>query len=252
MKMKVTGDYHTHTIYSHGTGTIRDNVEAAIDRGLKEIAICDHGPGHKLYGVDRNEFANMRREIDGLNKEYKEINILFGVEANLIGFNGILDIDGELLEMIDILLLGFHYGIIPRTLKDGFIFFILNPLSKGLPFLRKKMKDLATNAVIKAMEKYPVDLITHPGSKVKLDIKKLGEEAYKNGTALEINSHHSQLSIENIEIALQTDVEFYINSDAHDPIRVGDCGEGIERALKTKVPISRIKNVESLNLEVEK
>ena len=45
MKYKMTFDYHTHTIFSHGKGTIADNVEAARSKGLKGIAITDHGPG---------------------------------------------------------------------------------------------------------------------------------------------------------------------------------------------------------------
>lgn len=249
--MKITGDYHTHTIYSHGTGTIRDNVKAAIDKGLNEIAICDHGPGHKLYGVDKKELINMRKEIDKLNEEFEEVNILLGIEANVMDFNGTVDVDDEIFQLIDILLLGFHYGIVPSTLKDGFIFFVLNPISKVIPYLEKKMKSLGTDALIKAMDKYPIDIITHPGSKVKLDIKRLGEAAYKKGTALEINSSHSQLSIENIKTALGTDVEFYIDSDAHEPKDVGNCKEGIERAIKTKVPISRIKNIKRPNTEVD-
>ena len=31
--MQLIGDYHTHTIYSHGSGSIRDNVEAALKKG---------------------------------------------------------------------------------------------------------------------------------------------------------------------------------------------------------------------------
>lgn len=242
--MKIIGDYHTHTIYSHGTGTIRDNVEEAIKKGLKEIAICDHGPGHRLYGVNKNELIKMREEIDELNKEYKEINILLGIEANVMDYDGTIDLDRNEIEIIDILLLGFHYGIVPKRSKDMFLFYILNPISKILPFLGRKMKELNTNAMIQAINKYPVDIITHPGSKARMDIEKIAEAAYKNGTALEINSHHSQLSVENIEIALRSKAQFYINSDAHDSCRVGDFEKGIERALQTKIPIHRIRNAE--------
>ena len=73
--MKVFADYHTHTIYSHGKGTIRDNVEAAIKRGLKEIAISDHGPGHIGFGVKKKNLYKIKREIEGLSKEYKDIKI---------------------------------------------------------------------------------------------------------------------------------------------------------------------------------
>ncbi len=60
--MKIIGDYHTHTIYSHGKGTIRENVEAAIERGLEEIAICDHGPGHIIYGAKEKIYLKWEKK----------------------------------------------------------------------------------------------------------------------------------------------------------------------------------------------
>ena len=44
--MILYGDYHTHTIYTHGTGSIEDNVKTAIKRGLKQIAITEHSFSH--------------------------------------------------------------------------------------------------------------------------------------------------------------------------------------------------------------
>ncbi len=242
--MNIIGDYHTHTVYSHGTGTIRENVEAALNKGLKEIAICDHGPGHFLYGVKRKEIFKMRKEIDELKEEYKEkgINVLLGVEANVMDYDGNIDVDEEIIEILDILLLGFHYGIVPKNIKSIFLFYILNPTSKVISIFENKMKQSNTEAVIKAMKKYPIDIITHPGSKAKLDIRKLSDVAYNEGTALEINSHHSQLSVENLEIALKSKVEFYINSDAHSPSDVGNVEEGIKRILQANIPINRIIN----------
>ncbi|MCF6465553.1 PHP domain-containing protein [Clostridium sp. Cult2] len=244
--MKIKGDYHTHTIYSHGKGTIVENVEVAFRKGLKEIAICDHGPAHYLYGVKKNHLFQMREEIDGLNKEYKSkgIKILLGVEANITGYDGTIDVDEDILDIIDILLLGYHYGVTPNSIKDGLFMYILNPLSKVLPIYRDWIIEKNTDALIKAINKYPVNIITHPGSKAKLDIEKIGRAAFEKNVALEINSSHSQLSIENIKIALGTKVEFYINSDAHNPTNVGNVEEGIKRAQKANIPLHRIKNLE--------
>ncbi|MDR7871232.1 MAG: PHP domain-containing protein [Tissierellaceae bacterium] len=244
--MQLIGDYHTHTIYSHGTGSIRDNVEAALKKGLKEVAICDHGPGHYLYGVKKKNIPIMREEIDRLNDEFgpKGIKVLLGVEANLIGYDGIIDMDDKLIKMTDLLLLGYHYGIVPHTIYDSFGMYIRNPISKVLPLGRQSLLDLTTRAFVKAINNYPIDFITHPGSKAKVDIKTLAREAGKVGTALEINSKHSQLSIESIEIALKEDVEFVINSDAHRPEDVGNVEESLRRANAANLPMKRIRNIE--------
>ena len=118
--IKLIGDYHTHTIYSsgfrkngkHAKGTIRENVEVALAKGLKEIAITEHGPGHYLYGVRKKNISLMKDEIKRLNEEFvpKGLKILLGVEANLMGLDGTLDVDEKFLKHIDFLIMGYHYG----------------------------------------------------------------------------------------------------------------------------------------------
>ena len=39
MRYKLLYDLHTHTTFSHGKGSIEDNVKVAIEKGLKAIAI---------------------------------------------------------------------------------------------------------------------------------------------------------------------------------------------------------------------
>ena len=41
-KYRMVYDHHTHTTYSHGKGSIADNVRVAAAKGLKSIAITDH------------------------------------------------------------------------------------------------------------------------------------------------------------------------------------------------------------------
>ena len=53
--MYLTADYHTHTPYSHGKNTVLENAVAAKAKGLKEIAITDHGFNHILFGLKRKK-----------------------------------------------------------------------------------------------------------------------------------------------------------------------------------------------------
>ena len=68
MKLKMIFDYHTHTVFSHGKGSIEDNVKAAVEKGIKSIAITDHGPGHLTYGIKREAVKEMREEINRLKE----------------------------------------------------------------------------------------------------------------------------------------------------------------------------------------
>lgn len=243
--MKLIGDYHTHTIYSHGKGTIRENVEVAIAKGLKEIAISDHGPGHYGFGVKKKDFPKMRKEIDELNKEYGDrIKILLGVESNIIGFDGSIDVDDDIIKYLDVLLVGYHYGIVPKTLKDAFYYYILNPMCKIIPALKKNLLDVNTRAFLKAIKKYDIYAITHPGAKVPLNIDILSRECEKRNTKLEINAKHGELSIENLKIAARSGVEFIVSSDAHKADDVGNVEKSLERLKAAEIPLNRISNIE--------
>ncbi len=83
-RYRLSYDLHTHTTFSHGKGSIEDNVKAAISKGLPAVGISDHGPGHVTYGVKRTNLPVMRSEVERLKPIYPEIEILLGVEANII------------------------------------------------------------------------------------------------------------------------------------------------------------------------
>ena len=68
--MILTADYHTHTPYSHGKNTIDENVAQAKARGLKEVAISDHGFSHVVYGLRRNEVEAYKAECKAAEEKY--------------------------------------------------------------------------------------------------------------------------------------------------------------------------------------
>lgn len=249
--MKLRGDYHTHTIDSrnnHGKGTLRENAAAAYEKGLKELAICDHGPGHLRYGILEERIPELRKEIDALNEEYKDkdFRVLMGVEANVKSFSGDWDLKEECLGYFDIIVAGFHYGVLMNDLWSNVLFFILNPIAKVFSPLRNWVREKNTNALALLVEKYPVTFLSHPGDKVPIDAKRLGEVCAQYNVKMEINAHHKELSVENIKKAMETDVDFIINSDAHRPEDIATVEEAFMRVKEAGLPIHRIVNVEEV------
>lgn len=242
--MKIFGDYHTHTIYSHGKGTIKQNVESAIKKGLKEIVISDHGPGHVFYGVRVKHLKKMREEIERLRKEYPQIKIMLGVEANVISVDGDIDIKDEDIKMLDKLLVGFHNGAMPKDFKSFYSLYLKNKLSKIIPSLRKECRIENTKALIKAINKYNIDIITHPGAKIDIDTRELARAAAKKGTVLEINSSHGYMTVEYVKIAMEEGAYFAIDSDAHTPENVGNFEKGLKIAKEAGLSADRIINAQ--------
>lgn len=240
--MKIYGDYHTHTTYSHGLGSIEDNVKAAIKMGLTELAISDHGPGHMGFGIKRSKYKEMRSVIDELNDKYPDIKIMLGLEANILDIDGNLDVDDHILELNDILLAGYHFGSKPTRLVRDMYMHYLNYRSGKLKDL-SKLREINTVSIINAMNKYKIDLITHPGAKGPVDIKRIGEAALKCGTALEINSSHGHLTVDELKIAMEVKgLEFMISSDAHKADDIGNFKKAIARAKEVDLDVNRIRN----------
>lgn len=242
--MKIIADYHTHTTFSHGTGSIEDNVKAAIEKGLEVLAISDHGPGHAFYGIKRHRFSEMRKEIDRLNEKYPEIKVLLSLEANFMSVDGTLDVDDEMFEMADMIMCGYHFGSSPKKLfldLKMHTYAFLSKLSKGI---YEKSKKINTQMMLNAMNRYSINAITHPGAKGPIDVYEIAKLAEEKNVALEVNVKHGHLNIEEIKEALKTEVKFFVGSDAHEPSRVGDVEDSLKRCLDAGVPIDRIINVE--------
>lgn len=240
--MKLFADYHTHTVYSHGKGTIYENVMEAKRKGLKEIAITDHGPRHFGFGVKLYKIEKIRREIDEINASEKDVKVLMGIEANIISEEGDIDLPVEYLKYIDILLVGFHYGVIPKSFKSAWRLFGLNYLGKIIRFLRNRVREINTLALIRAIERYPVKIITHPGAKVPIDTKLLAKKAAEKGVALEINASHGFMTVEYVKIAKREGALFSIGSDAHRPEDVGSFERAIRIAEEAGLTASDVIN----------
>lgn len=235
-------DYHTHTIYSHGKGTIMDNVMAARTKGLTEIAITDHGIRHFTFGVKKKNIAKMREEIDRINTHCEGVKVLLGMECNIISSEGDIDMTDEIRKYLDILLVGYHMMVMPKSLKDTWNIYGLNYLDKFFSYNTEKVKEKNTIAIAKAIEKHKIDIITHPGARIPIDTTYIAQVAAKAGTALEINSASSAMTAEHVKAAAKYGVKFVIDSDAHKPEDVGRLDNGLKIALDAGLDSSQIIN----------
>lgn len=240
--IKIIADYHTHTIYSHGKGTILDNVSEARYKGLKEIAITDHGFKHFAFGVKRRKLEKMRQEIDDINKRFEDIKVLLGIECNIISKDGAIDIDDASLKYLDILALGYHMMVIPDGVIDYHHIYVKNYLYRLKKVKNYRIIQDNTDTMIKAINNYKIDFITHPGARIPMDINKLAIGASKVGTALEINANSNVMTVEEIKNAASSGVKFVINSDAHTPTDVGNFKSGPNLAKEAGLTKEQILN----------
>lgn len=186
----------------------------------------------------------MRDEIDEINSRYDDIEVLLGIEANLIGMDGEVDISEKYMDFFDIVLMGFHHGVCPRSLDQIWKLFGRNMALKVIPIGRESMRHSNTKAMVRAMDRYPIDIITHPGAKVDIDSRLLAKGAVEHDIALEINAGHGYMTVDYIKIAMEEGVSFAINSDAHTPERVGDFKRAIDIAAEAGLDPAYIINAE--------
>lgn len=239
---RMTFDYHTHTTFSHGKGSIEDNVKVAAEKGLKAVAISDHGPGHILYGVKRGDFTIMRAEVDRLNKLYPDIDIYLSVEANVLKKAPYIDLNEREKKMFDFVIAGYHYGVLNgNCLKNGIAKGGVMPAGSG-----RRLMAANTDMTVKCLYENDIRILTHPGDKAKFDIAELARACEARGTWMEISTWHSHLTEDEIRICADFDVKFIVSSDAHTPERVGSFENGVRRALAAGLDIKRIVNIEEV------
>lgn len=230
-------DHHTHTTYSHGTGSILDNARIAHEKGLKSIAITDHGPGNFFYGMKMELIPKMREDIKAAREIYPDVKIFLGVEANTILKVPYLDVKPIEWDKLDIVLAGYHFAVFGSGM-------IPNRLGLKSQSLLVQNTDMILNALYYSEESgNHIDILTHPGDKGPFDIDNIARACEDTGTLMEINGKHPHLDIEGIKTAAKYDVKFVISSDAHVAENVGVFEPQLMRALEAGLDPERIVNI---------
>lgn len=239
--MKLLGDYHTHTTYTHGKSTIEENIAQAEVLGLREIAITEHS--YKGYNhIKKGDLAKMRQDIELCKCKYN-VKVLLGIEANLMNVDGDIDISDEELKDLDLVILGFH-KFSKVKFKDFWTFVLPNLIRKKAS---KKQIERNTQAYINAMDKHRVSILAHLGyAGCKVDCIRLAQECVKRGIYIELNGKRINFTQHDIEGMVATGVKFVIDSDAHSRYAVGKNHRAFNMVEKYKIPLAQIANIDKL------
>ena len=233
--MKLTGDFHTHSIFSkfrHGKNTIRENYDRAKQLGLLGYGVSDHGPKHIFYGIKAKNFKKVREIVDTINAEKAGPKIYFGVESNLIGLDGRIDVTEDQIKLLDYLIVGYHKGSITDFVP---YFFVKNT---------QEQTEKNTDAYINAIRRNKVAFISHPNTYIKVNAKRLAEACVETNTLIEINTRHFNFTDEQMREMLETPVKFIVSSDSHRAERIGYVDHALEMIKKYNIPLDRIVNID--------
>lgn len=225
--MKLVLDTHTHSIASgHAYSTIQEMAHAASEKGLELLGISEHasameGTCNEIY------FRNLKVIPDTMYG----VEMLFGIEANIIDFEGNTDVCTRTFECLDYGLASLHTNCIkPGSIEEN------------------------TNAYLRAMENPYINIIGHPDdSRFEIDYPQLVEKAKETNTLLEINN--TSLSpntlrrnaksnyYEMLALCAQNEVSIIVNSDAHISYDVGNFQYAIPLLEEIDFPEKLIANL---------
>ncbi|MDI6870665.1 MAG: PHP domain-containing protein [Bacillota bacterium] len=242
--MQLIADYHTHSVHSHGTGTVEENVAAARRRGLWAVAITDHGPAN-LFGLGMKApevLLSIQKEIQQIEGERPDIRVLAGVEANIVSGDGDLDVPDDLLRDLDVVLVGLHPMVRYRSAADALRLGFLNLAGRASEALYRRGRETNTRALEEAVTRHEVDIVSHPGLHLSIDTERLAAACAAVGTALEISAGHRYMTPEFVHVARAAGAVFAINSDAHRPEDVGNLEQGLAVAEAADLPAALVLN----------
>ncbi len=200
----IRGDLHMHTTASDGEDTLAEMVRAAIARGLRYIAITDHGQRVTMAnGLDARRLLRQWAGIDRLNASLSEegsapLVVLKGIEVDMLEKGG-LDLPDDVLAQADWVVASLHYG-------------------------QNQSRERITARIVEAIENPHVCVIGHPTGRLlnkrppyDVDIEAVIAAAARTGTFLEINANPWRLDLNehHAAAAKQAGVKIVISTDAH-------------------------------------
>ena len=190
--MILSSDYHTHTVYSHGKGSILDNALGAKEAGVYNICITDHGFSHPAFRISKRKLPLMRELCIDAEKQ-TGVKVLLGIESNILGLSGKTDLKKQDYLNFDIFLAGIHKFIFYDGIKEWFKLYGANFITRT--FKDKPSKELIernTKIYINTIKNNPIDVLAHPNYCFFADPVEVAKCCRDYGTYFEIDASFNE------------------------------------------------------------
>jgi DNA polymerase (family 10) len=210
------GMLHVHTNWSDGKNTIEEMAIRAKELNFEYIAITDHSQSASYAnGLTIDRIKAQHEEIDRLNEAGLGINILKGIESDILS-DGSLDYPDSVLDSFDLVVASVHSHF-------------------------NMTKDDMTKRIIYALMSPYVHILGHPTGRLllareayALDIEAIIDFATANKKIIEINCnpYRLDLSWRNVIYAKKWGLKIAINPDSHNINTLSDVEIGVKVARK--------------------
>jgi putative hydrolase len=201
--MKYIIDVHTHTFACHHAfSTLEENVASAKSKGIKYLCYTEHGPTMPYAPPDW-----FYEELTIIPKIMNNINVITGVESNVMDESGKTDIDDLPKHWFNYVIASLHkHTYLPVDHKDD------------------------TQALLNAMDNPYIDMLGHVDSPLyNLNYEAIVKKAVKTNTLIEFNNGSINGVRKNgkpnfytmANLCMKYDCMIALGSDAHISYNVG-------------------------------
>ncbi|MFD3743245.1 PHP domain-containing protein [Nocardia sp. NPDC058633] len=228
LRAALRGDLHTHSDWSDGGSPIAEMMGVAAALGHEYCALTDHSPRLKVAnGLSAERLLRQLDVIAELNEQMAPFRILTGIEVDILD-DGTLDQRADLLERLDVVVASVHWHLRDDsdTMTERMVYAVANPHVDILGHCTGRLVEGSRG--------------TRPESSFDAEI--VFEACRRYGTAVEINSRPERRDPPGrlIELAVEMDCLFSIDTDAHAPGQLDWQGYGCERALAHGVTAEKV------------
>lgn len=226
----IRGDLHMHTTASDGAASIEEMALAAKALGRKYIAITDHSKRVSMArGLDASRLRAHWQEIDRVRKKVDGIEILKGVECDILE-DATMDLSEDVLAEADWVIGVLHYGL-------------------------KQPRAQIMKRLLAAVSHPYVDAIGHPSGRLidrrqgaDIDYTAFFQAAAEHGVLLEINANPQRLDLDDVQAraAKAHGLKIVIDTDAHSTQGLEMIPFGINQARRAGLEAKDVANTRTL------